>query len=307
LFQEGYFDSDGVRLHYIDWAGAGIPVLLLGGLGATAHLYRSLGQRLAERHRVAALTRRGHGTSDRPPSGYELDTLVDDIARFLDELQVDRAVLAGHSFAGIEIPRFAVRYPERVIAVIYLDALHVFLEPAQDPADDPAIAALDLVPKAGDLASVEAYLAFVKRSRPDVAAVWCEAVEADRLADLAIVDGRPVMDGHGRLIGRLISEGVGAHGTPVYGEVPAPALALVLGGTTNPFLPADAPPELTVRANDYYTRQVRPRIERRTSLFADAVTDARIVELDTSNHTLFIAREDETVAAMNEFLGSLPI
>ena len=93
---EAFFGSDGVSLHYIDWGGEGPPLVLLAGLGGTAHLFRGLAPKLSSRFRVVALTRRGHGRSDRPESGYEIDTLVDDIHRFLDELEIERAVLVGH-------------------------------------------------------------------------------------------------------------------------------------------------------------------------------------------------------------------
>ena len=127
MLTENFFDSDGVSLHFIDWGGSGRPLVLLAGLGGTAQLFRGLAPRLAERFRVAALTRRGHGRSDRPEAGYDLDTMVDDIRRFLDTMGFPRAILVGHSWAGIEMPRFATRYPERVEAVIYLDALHQLL------------------------------------------------------------------------------------------------------------------------------------------------------------------------------------
>ncbi|NIM62021.1 MAG: alpha/beta fold hydrolase, partial [Acidobacteria bacterium] len=74
-------DSDGTRLHYIDYGGAGQAIVLLAGLGGTAHIFRGLAPRLAGRFRVVALTRRGHGKSERPDRGYELDTLVEDIRR----------------------------------------------------------------------------------------------------------------------------------------------------------------------------------------------------------------------------------
>lgn len=299
---EAFFDSDGIRLHYMDYGGHGSPLVLLAGLGGTAHLFRGLAPRLSRRFRVVALTRRGHGRSDRPDDGYDIETLVEDIRRFLDALGIERAAFAGHSFAGIELPLFAIRYPERVQATVYLDALHVFLEPTPDPANDPAIAALDMVPRPDDLTSVETYLAFLKRSRPDIAAVWCEAVEADRLEDLTIEDGRPVIDGHGGVIGGKMRAGLGEHADPAYGDVAAPALALVLSGRTNPFLPPDAPEELVHAANAYYVEKVRPWLQRRTDLFREAVPDARVVELDTSNHTLFVAKEYETVNAMLDFL-----
>lgn len=63
MLKERFFDSGGVRLHYIDWGGDGRPLVLLAGLGGSAHIYGGLAPRLASRFRVAGLTRRGHGRS----------------------------------------------------------------------------------------------------------------------------------------------------------------------------------------------------------------------------------------------------
>ena len=56
---------DGVRFHYLDWGGDGDPLLLLAGLGCTAHVFAELAPHLTDRFRVLALTRRGHGLTDR--------------------------------------------------------------------------------------------------------------------------------------------------------------------------------------------------------------------------------------------------
>lgn len=69
----------------------------------------------------------------------------------LDALGIERAAFAGHSIAGVELPLFAIRQPDRADAVVYLDALHGFMEPTPDPAENPAIAALDMVPRREDL------------------------------------------------------------------------------------------------------------------------------------------------------------
>jgi pimeloyl-ACP methyl ester carboxylesterase len=263
VFTEGFFDSDGVRLHYIDWGGDGRALVLLAGLGGTAHLYRGLAPRLAQRFRVAALTRRAHGQSDRPESGYEITTAVVDIRRFLDLLRIDRSTLVGHSWAGIEMPLFAATYPDRVDAVVYLDAVNVLLEPELDLADDPVFKVLESQPRTDDMASREAYLAFIKRSRPDLAGIWCEAVEADRAQYIAAL----VRDGPATTIVARMREGLGPHRDPAYGDVKAPALALIPGGTTHPFLPPDASDELAHAANAFYAANFLPRIRRRTQLF----------------------------------------
>lgn len=302
MLTEKFFDSDGIRLHYIDYGGQGPPLVLLAGLGGSAHIYRSLAPRLTPRYRVIALTRRGHGRSERPESGYELDTLVDDILRFLDELQIERAGFVGHSFAGIEIPRLAIRYPDRVAAIVYMDALHVLLEPTPDSTNDTALNALERTPNPNDLISSDVYMEYVKRSRPDLASIWCHAIEANRLEDLIMDGDRVVIDGHAAKISAQVFGSLGTHRDPAYGEVAAPALAIVLGGTTNPYLVPGASAELVRSANTYYVEEFRPWLERRLDLFREAAPGARIVELDTSNHMLFVAKEDETVEAISAFL-----
>ena len=304
MLAENFFDSDGVKLHYIDWGGSGRPMVLLAGLGGTAQHFRGLAPRLAERFRVVALTRRGHGRSDRPEAGYDLDTMVDDIRRFLDTMGFTRAILAGHSWAGIEIPRFATRYPDRVEAVIYFDALHQLLEPQPDRAADPVWTVLETRPKPEDLVSPEAYLAYYKRSRPHLARIWCEAIEADFLEDMTIEDGRPVDDRHGYEVSTKMLAGLGTHREPAYGNVNAPTLAFVLAGTRNPLVPPEASEELERAANTHYVENSLPWKRRGTDLFREAAPDARVIELDSSNHAIFIAKEDETVEAIFEFLLS---
>ena len=80
-----------VRLHALDWGSTGLPVVLLAGLGDTAQQYGGLAPRLATRHRVLGLTRRGHGRSDRPDAGYDLDTFVADIGRLMDAFEIEQA------------------------------------------------------------------------------------------------------------------------------------------------------------------------------------------------------------------------
>jgi pimeloyl-ACP methyl ester carboxylesterase len=50
--------------------------------------------------------------------------LVEDIRAFLDAMHIDRVDLIGHSIAGVEMTRFAAKYPVRVRHVVYLDAAY---------------------------------------------------------------------------------------------------------------------------------------------------------------------------------------
>ena len=91
-------------------------------MGDTAHRYDDFAPRFTNQFRVLGLTRRGHGESEIPETGYDTATLVEDIRQFLDALKIQRVVLAGHSFAGDELTRFAVVHPDRVIKLIYFDS-----------------------------------------------------------------------------------------------------------------------------------------------------------------------------------------
>ena len=58
-----------VQLDVIDWGGSGRPVVLLPGLGDTAHVYDALARKLTGGYHVYGITRRGFGASSRPQSG----------------------------------------------------------------------------------------------------------------------------------------------------------------------------------------------------------------------------------------------
>ena len=60
--------------------------------------------------------RRGHGRSDDPCRGYDFDTLADDIAAVLDGLDLQNAVLVGHSLGGAEVVRYLTRHHSRRVA-----------------------------------------------------------------------------------------------------------------------------------------------------------------------------------------------
>jgi pimeloyl-ACP methyl ester carboxylesterase len=111
--------GNGVELAGED-RGEGIPIVLLHGLSATRR-YVVMGSRALERsgHRTIAYDARGHGHSS-PASGvgaYTYRLLARDLRVVLDELGIDRAVLAGASMGAQTALRFALESPERVLAL----------------------------------------------------------------------------------------------------------------------------------------------------------------------------------------------
>jgi pimeloyl-ACP methyl ester carboxylesterase len=114
---------NGIRLHYLDWGGKGPALIFLTGIGCSAYIFNKFAPRFHDKFRVLALTRRGQGDSDYPERGYDAETLTEDIRQFMDRLNVERAILAGHLLAGVELTHFAATRPTRVDKLIYLDAL----------------------------------------------------------------------------------------------------------------------------------------------------------------------------------------
>jgi pimeloyl-ACP methyl ester carboxylesterase len=121
--------SDDVRLEVLDHGGQGSPVLLISGFGETAHAFDAFAPRLAAHHRVLALTRRAHGLSGQPaldPANYSLRRLTQDVVEVLDRLKIEKAALAGWSFGGAELSGVARHFPQRVSALVYLDAAYAY-------------------------------------------------------------------------------------------------------------------------------------------------------------------------------------
>jgi len=121
--KSGFITANGVKLHYLNWGGKGDTMLFLHGIGDMAHTFDDFAPKFTNQFRVLGLTRRGHGESEVPDSGYDTATRVEDIRQFLDALNISRVVLVGFSAAGGEVTMFAGKHPDRTIKAVYLDAI----------------------------------------------------------------------------------------------------------------------------------------------------------------------------------------
>jgi pimeloyl-ACP methyl ester carboxylesterase len=78
-----FVDMKGIHLHYLDWGGHGPMLIFLTGIGSSAYIFNKFAPRFTDKFGVLALTRRGQGDSDYPETGYDADTLVEDIRQFM--------------------------------------------------------------------------------------------------------------------------------------------------------------------------------------------------------------------------------
>ncbi|GAC1511070.1 MAG: hypothetical protein NVS2B16_11980 [Chloroflexota bacterium] len=89
-----------VTLHIVDWQGREPAIVGVHGSGMLAHSLDAIAQQLAPDHRFVAVDLRGHGFSDKPPSGYELQCHVDDLVQMIGEIGLQHPILLGHSAGG---------------------------------------------------------------------------------------------------------------------------------------------------------------------------------------------------------------
>ena len=101
-----FFDTrDGTRLAYEDY-GSGPPVVLVAGWVLNAGMWEYQVPCFLERgYRCVLPDRRGHGRSDRPPGGYDIDTRADDLAALIEHLDLREVTLVAHHRPGAYHPR----------------------------------------------------------------------------------------------------------------------------------------------------------------------------------------------------------
>lgn len=114
-----FFDSNGVKLHYVEM-GRGETVISVHGAGGDPDpLNKPLLKTLAQRFRVIAIDQRGFGKSDKPENdeAYGLE-MVNDLVRLLDHLEVDQAHFVGISMGGAVVAKLSMTNPDRVKSAV---------------------------------------------------------------------------------------------------------------------------------------------------------------------------------------------
>lgn len=112
--------SDGVRLHYLDWAGDGDPLLLLHGGALTAHTFDLLALALGGDFRCITLDMRGHGLSDWSDE-YPVDRFAADIVELVDDLGLTLVHVAGMSLGGCVAGHAAPQLGNKLNSLTFID------------------------------------------------------------------------------------------------------------------------------------------------------------------------------------------
>jgi pimeloyl-ACP methyl ester carboxylesterase len=156
----------GDGIHFLDWGGPDEPlppILLIHGLAGTAWVWAPVARRLSESTHVLAMDLRGHGLSDSPRTGYDLEDLAFDALTVLvangygTDVRGRPAVVAGHGLGAMVAAAMAAIQPGSVAGVALIDG--GWEEVAEATGMDP----VEFERSVGDppevLASMDAYLA----------------------------------------------------------------------------------------------------------------------------------------------------
>ncbi len=111
--------STGVRLRFAEQGPAdGVPVILLHGFSDTWYSFSRNLPALSPRVHAYVLDQRGHGDSERPPTGYTMPQLAADVIAFMDAKGIARATVVGHSMGGFVGQQVALAAPSRVSSLV---------------------------------------------------------------------------------------------------------------------------------------------------------------------------------------------
>jgi pimeloyl-ACP methyl ester carboxylesterase len=272
-----------IRLHYLDWGGPGRSLILLHGLASSCRIWDFMAPILAERFHTFALDQRGHGLSDQPGS-YTFDDTTGDLVAFIEALNLERPVIAGHSWgAGVAL-RFAADFPETPSAVALIDG--GFVERSSTQTWEQAEAMMR--PPEINGVPVETFVGFMKRW-PDIAPIWSEQLSEIVLSNLDVRDGKvyrrlPIPD-HMKIAREIWEQDTSL----LWERVRCPVLMV-------PALKESGDPR-----SQLWTKVKLQGIETAKR----KLKDATVVPMDDTIHDIPVQRPKELAAAIIDFAASL--
>lgn len=279
-------------------------MLLLTGLGNTAHIYDRFAQQLTPHFHVLGITRRGFGDSSVPstsnPANYTADRLGDDVAAVIAVMHLDKPVLVGHSIAGEELSSVANRHPEAVSALVYLDAAYPYA------FYDPAVGDYNL-----DLLTLQRQLSSLLPGShaAEPLPVLLNRVEAelpifqrDLGTEGVMLSMMPPPPPSSPSDAALIPADAIVRGEQKFTHIPLPALAIFAVPHNVRSMVPEGTPEQLAKAEAFD----QEHMTRIADSFAKGVPSATVVRLPNADHYVFLSNESDVLRAITSFLAERP-
>ena len=261
-----FLTVNGLRLHLLDWGGAGrTPLLLLHGFTGHAHAWDTLSIALQPHFHVYALDQRGHGDSD-PAETYNAIAAFDDLSGVIEQLGIPSLVIVGLSMGGRNAMYFTSKRPDLVRRLVIVDIGPEISRRAAEAAPGP--------PEPETWESIEHAARHLLRGNPYPGIHYYRWVAMHSLR--ARPDGALVWSWHPSVKERRSQADV--DWWAVLRAITPPTL--VLRGAESPIL----------------DRDVAERM-------AKELPHGRFVEIPRAVHTLHEDNPEAVLAALKEFLG----
>ena len=296
LYTEDFIQTNGIKLHYLDWGGSGQTLILIHGLGDSPYIFQDLAASLRKNFRIIAYSRRGHCKSEVTEMLFDNSTLVSDLKLLLDSLNITKANLLGWSMGGNEITEFAIRYPQRTNKLIYFEA-------GYDLSDEAFTNILKTLPKSplpdnSDLRTLDSYREWYHNYWfADVD--WNAALEANLKATTRInPDSSVGIIPNDSIFKMFLETAKGYHRD--YKMVQAPALAIY----TKPFFVPPVKNENIVSAYGEMEKNIiNPWRLSNMNRIREELRNITIKEMSIGSHTslLFLSR-DSIIECIDSFL-----
>jgi len=290
---------NGIRLHYLDWGGSGPTLIFLTGMGSSAYIFNQFAPRFTDEFHVLALTRRGQGDSDYPETGYDADTLTEDIRQFMNTLHIEKASLAGHSLAGVELTHFAATYPRRVKKLIYLDALDDRRAEAAILEQNP-LKHIEAKKEASSPHTLEEYIADFKRDFPYFAEIWSDLWDEEFAHGVKVNEAGIFVDKLPASIENMMVENLIKGYAPKSMETKIPILSFY--AQRKPKLSDAYSEEQKAAFDQYHQNVVQPFFKSLISEFQNRFPHAKTIVIPDGHHYCFIVQEELVYNEMQRFL-----
>lgn len=119
---EGTVVANGIRQHYYRTGGDKPQIVLLHGILAGGLAWLRVAQALEHDYDLIMVDARGHGRSESAAAGFSPKLLAEDVAAFIQTLELDQPILLGHSMGGVTATLVAAAHPDLVRALMIEDA-----------------------------------------------------------------------------------------------------------------------------------------------------------------------------------------
>ena len=286
--------ENGVQLEVLDWGGQGSPLVFMGG--TDAHVFDDFAPKFVPGHHVYGISMQGFGKSSAPDptaTNYTADHLADGVLSVVNQLNLARPVLVGHSNAGEVLSSIGSRYPQRVAGLIYLDGGYSYAFYSSSIGD----IAIDAVEEKRqlDLFVEKGFQSAQQITDLKVAAAQLERDLARTEKTVSLQPPRPADAPPVPPIGLALGRG-----REKFTHIDAPVLAIFAVPHSFGNLYKDQPDKLAALVADD-----RANVSAQADAFQAGVPSAQIIRIANADHFIFRSNEAEVIEAMNAFISKL--